>query len=238
MAGNTVKDLETNQVSAYLKEEGMFAHTLHFSPKGDLIATAGAYGMVHLWNLQGEKVKSFQADPDWINHVYFSKEGDRLLTINHYNSLEFRLWDLNGNLINELSDAYIGEFGNKDIYKIPGFGISSDWSVDEYSNDVQMSTDGKRIATAENNNLERNKVKVWDANGNQLAEYDGYAMALHPSGKQIVVVSPDDNIPRLWPVDDLEGLLKRGCDWLKPYLAVRYGHRPDYLYEEYQMCQK
>jgi DNA-binding CsgD family transcriptional regulator len=116
------------------------------------------------------------------------------------------------------------DLGNKGIYKIPGFGIGSNRSEDEYSNDVQMSTDGKRIATVENNNIERNKIKVWDEKGNQLAEYDGYAMTLHPNGDKIVVVSADDNIPRLWQIDDLDELLKRGCEWLDS--------------EEYRMCQQ
>jgi hypothetical protein len=53
-----------------------------------------------------------------------------------------------------------------------------------------------------------------------------------PDGKTITVVSREDNIPRVFPVDDLDGLLKRGCDWLRPYLETVRGSESDR-----QMCR-
>ena len=76
---------------------------------------------------------------------------------------------------------------------------------------LEKLTRTHRIATLGQDN----KVRVWDNKGNQLAEYEGYKMALSADGKQIVVVSQADNIPRVWQVSDVDGLLKRGCDWLR-----------------------
>jgi WD40 repeat protein len=76
---------------------------------------------------------------------------------------------------------------------------------------LEKLTRTHRIATLGQDN----KVRVWDNKGNQLAEYEGYKMALSADGQQIVVVSQADNIPRVWQVSDVDGLLKRGCDWLR-----------------------
>ncbi|MCY7394038.1 MAG: WD40 repeat domain-containing protein, partial [Leptolyngbyaceae cyanobacterium CAN_BIN12] len=96
----------------------------------------------------------------------------------------------------------------------PGwFGSALIW---ETTDRIQFSDRGDRIATLGNDG----KVRSWDNYGNQLGEYEGYAMALSPDGKQIVVVSQADNIPRIWRVDDLNGLIQRGCDWLREKIEI------------------
>ncbi len=124
--------------------------------------------------------------------------------------------------------AYLWDLKGKQLAALQGSQGWFEWTKFESNPDaVQISSDGARIATLGQDN----KVRVWDAKGNQIAEHEGYAMALSPDGKQIVVVSSKDNIPRMWRVDDLDGLLDRGCDWLRGYLAVASVSK-----EDRQMC--
>lgn len=75
--------------------------------------------------------------------------------------------------------------------------------------DVQFSANGKRMLT----NTGRT-IRVWDNQQRLIAEYPGYAAALSADGRQIVVASEETNASTIWQVDDVEGLLKRSCDWL------------------------
>ncbi|MBM0742306.1 AAA-like domain-containing protein [Phormidium sp. CLA17] len=100
-------------------------------------------------------------------------------------------------------------FWNFDGQPVATVGSSNHHPLSKISESVQFSDRGDRIATSDKDG----KVGVWDNYGNQLGEYEGYAMALSPDGKQIVVAQTD-NIPRIWRVDDLDGVIQRGCDWL------------------------
>ncbi len=234
-------------------------HALQFSPKGDSIAIAGG-SMVHLWDFRSKELVAFKAHPSWVNDVYFTPDGDRLITITPPSQGGLtvdldssgglvKLWDLRGNqlaildkgLFRSESDNYSTNalrqvFSSKSGRFVSPFSeVAFLWDVKgnqlatlqgregwfeknlEFNpHALQLSSDGERIATLGR----EDKVRVWDAKGNQIAEHEGYAMALSPDGKQVVVVSNKDNIPRMWRVDDLDGLLARGCDWgVRGYLA-------------------
>ncbi|MEH1986904.1 nSTAND1 domain-containing NTPase [Nostoc sp.] len=85
-------------------------------------------------------------------------------------------------------------------------------------NSVSFSPDGKTIATASSDNTAR----LWTLNGQLLQEFKGhqglvYSVSFSPDGKTIATAS-DDKTARLWPVDNLDQLLARGCNWLRDYL--------------------
>jgi WD40 repeat protein len=249
--GNTVQiwDMQGNQVATSPQILGRI-EDLQFNPQSNLIATAGGRGMVHLWNLQGQEVGSFQAHSSYIHRIYFSRNGEQIITVappEGAGYAVFKLWDLQGNLIKTIQDGTSSatarlSFTNDmsgTIFASEGerFAISFNrnaltWNLQgnlqaiegrigwfKYSNlypdALQVSLRGDRIAALG----EDNRIRVWDNNGNQIAEYEGYAMALSPDGKSIVVVSQADNTLRLWRLDDLDGLLQRGCDWLRPYFT-------------------
>ncbi len=44
-------------------------------------------------------------------------------------------------------------------------------------------------------------------------------MDFNADWSQILVTVPTDNSLKLWQVDDLDGLLARGCNWLKFHLS-------------------
>ncbi len=252
--GNTIQiwDLEGNQVVISPQILGSI-YALQFSPKGDSIATAGGHGMVRLWNLQGKELVAFKAHPSWVHDIYFTPDGDRIMAIKPDGA---RLWNLRGNQLaslEELDKRAVFSLNGKRFVRLSG-NVASVWDwqgnklatlqgregwfetiLEFYPNAVQLSSDGDseagrdsvlRIATQGKDGT----VRVWDSEGQQIAEYEGYAMALSPDGRQIVVVSKNDNIPRMWRVDDLDGLLKRGCDWLRVSIALGTSK------EDRQMC--
>jgi WD40 repeat protein len=227
--------------------------------------------MVRLLNLQGKEIVAFKAHPTFVNDVYFTVDGDRLITISSGGSAQ--LWDLQGNqlatikkgaLFSRESDGY--RFGSNALHRsvfspksgrfvtIIGDEIAFlwdlkgkqrgslqgrdgwfEWRVESNPNAVQLSSNGDREAGGDSvlriaTQGKDGTVRVWDSKGQQIAEYEGYAMALSPDGKEILVVSKNDNIPRIWRVDDLDGLLKRGCDWLRVSIALGTST------EDRQMC--
>ncbi|MCE2662510.1 MAG: hypothetical protein LW716_06930 [Microcystis sp. 53602_E8] len=66
---------------------------------------------------------------------------------------------------------------------------------------------------------------MWDAEtGREIASLNGHqdrvwTAAFSPDGKRIVTAS-SDKTARVWPVENLDRLLVRGCNWLKNYLIV------------------
>ncbi len=71
------------------------------------------------------------------------------------------------------------------------------------------------------------KFHIWDTSGKQLAEYKYSSTFIteakfSPDAKYILTHiqanQPQENEVLIWQIDDLDGLLTRGCDWLKDYL--------------------
>jgi WD40 repeat protein len=66
---------------------------------------------------------------------------------------------------------------------------------------------------------------VWDAKtGQEIAKLQGhenkvYAAQFSPDGQRIVSASADKTA-RVWPVENLDMPLTRGCHWLHNYLIV------------------
>lgn len=193
---------------------GSFA--MQFSPEGKHIITILPFGTIRLWDLQGRelatrrlKFNSESADNNgyYFPNTVFSPKGDRFVTC----------WNDN---------AFLGDLQGNKLATLQGCGYSDQGWVRSVYENIKLSSDGNRIATVG----EDGKVRIWNSKGNQIAEYEGHAMALSSDGKQIVVVSSKDNIPRLWRVDDLDGLLKRGCDWLRVSITLGTSN------EDRQMC--
>ncbi|NER80601.1 MAG: hypothetical protein F6K42_13710, partial [Leptolyngbya sp. SIO1D8] len=130
----------------------------------------------------------------------------------------------------DLPETDVAYLRNLDGKKNVVFQGHSSWfqgNIESDPNAIQVNHQGDRIATLG----EDGYVRVWDNAGNHLAEYEGYQMALSETGNEIVVVSRENHIPQVQRVDDLEGLLQRGCDWLRPYLEMHPNKLDD------QICQ-
>jgi WD40 repeat protein len=109
---------------------------------------------------------------------------------------------------------------------------------DEVVESAVFSPDGQRIVTTSRYETTSGVFtpKVWDTKGNLLAGFKGHQSIVNsaefsPDGQRIVTAS-DDGTAKVWRVDDLDGLLARGCDWLQDYL----GSHPD-ARERLRVCR-
>jgi WD40 repeat protein len=83
---------------------------------------------------------------------------------------------------------------------------------------VSFSPDGKLLATAGSDGT----AKVWNLSGQQVAEFKGhqgsvYEVSFSPDGK-LLATAGDDGTVRLLPVENLDQLLARSCNWVRDYL--------------------
>lgn len=85
------------------------------SADGQIIATAGRDGTVKLWNLEGQELRSFPGDNNWVTNITFGFN-DQLLVAGSKDG-KVRLWNLQGKLLDTLE-------GHRS--KITHLGFSSD----------------------------------------------------------------------------------------------------------------
>lgn len=219
-------------------------HTIAFSSDGQHFATMEGVQTLRLWTLQGQAVTSFLVGSAWVNQIRFTTNGQRLITLadGNANMSPVQRWDLQGNrvstrrpaqwmretflfstpggytFVNSEADQFVSPQGDQAyVWNLNGLITTlrgrQNWLMlsPTQSNTIQVSADGQRIATLGSDR----HVRVWDANGNQLAEYEGSAMALSTDGKSIVVVSKE-NILQQWHIRNLDELIQQACNWMRP----------------------
>jgi len=169
-------------------------NTISFSPDGQLIATAGADGTVCLWKHSGQLLAEVKTYQGAVQGVSFSPDGQHLATAGSNGTV--RAWNRSGQLLAEV-ETHQG--------KVHG---------------VSYSPDGQLIATAGENGT----VRLWNRSRQLVAEVKTQQgvvedVSFSPDGQQVATAGIDGTV-RLWPVQDLDELLARGCDWLRDYLAI------------------
>jgi WD40 repeat protein len=216
-----------------------------FNSKSDrVVGVGGKSDILRIWNLKDNQ--SLDLKVGFFKDCGFTSDGERIVTVSDQ---VIQLWDLQGNRLTNLqpkpnpglnwlsatsnlgytafnsqSDRFISLFNETALlWDLQGNVLANIQGKQGWFETVWLSDDGKRFAALGRDEI----IRIWDDRGQQIAEYEGYAMAMRPDGKEIVVVSREGNIPRVFPLNDLDGLLKRGCDWLRPYLTTGGGSDSD-----------
>ena len=158
------------------------AYGLTFDRSGTLLATAGAEGIVKVWNVvEGKMTHLIRAHRGWASGVAFSVDSSRLATSGQDGMV--RIWDIGPG----------GGDGGREMLSLAGhegpvFGVA-------------FSADGRRIASAGADGT----VRVWEPgrSGSEAVavirghKSDVMGVAFHPDGTRIASAGADRHV-RIW----------------------------------------
>lgn len=173
--------------------------SIRFSPDGRYLATASSDRTSQIWDLKTEQlVTQLSGHQDTVSWVDFSPNSQTIVTASHDGTA--RLWDLKGNLIAELI----------------GHSRRITW--------VGFSPNGSYIATASADN----QVILWRFQGKQtyqMRRFNGYSgevfSASFSPDEGTIAISDGTGTITLWPIENLDMLIERGCTWVRQFNAPK-----------------
>jgi hypothetical protein len=159
---------------------------------GKTLATAGFDGSVKLWTQDGTPITRLDAGQGSVRSLSWTGYGQTLGTGGDDGSV--KLWKQDGTAITRLDAGQDGV-------------LSLGWTGD-----------GQTLATGGYDG----SVKLWKRDGTLITRLDagrgGVRSLSWTADGQILATGGEDGSVKLWPIEDLDALLVRGCNWLKSYL--------------------
>ncbi|RCJ19564.1 hypothetical protein A6770_05315 [Nostoc minutum NIES-26] len=192
--------------------------SVHFSPDNKQIAILDNDGSLSLWKRRvilkrkPQRIALLKENRESVNDIAFSPDWKFIATVGKDKIV--RLWNQSGKLQHRLK-------GHENTIL-----------------QIHFSADGQRIIT-----LDAHKIRVWSLSGEQIAQFEEpkssfLDVAVSPDSKQLAVLIVPSNVEggsskvRILPVDNLDSLLERSCNWLRDYLL----NNPNATDEDRKMC--
>jgi WD40 repeat protein len=163
-------------------------------------------GMIRLYPLNGDHPLEFKTPPTLSGKFPdLSEKSLRIGAISPNNQI-IAITDWNGgevNIVNTKGDRL-------STLRVPR-APKQQASLGGY---IQFSSDGKRIFS-----FTQSKLKIWTVYGELIEERDyvGSKSAINPDGNTMVMATESGEVA-LYPIENLNDLLARGCEHLKIYL--------------------
>ncbi|NEQ81325.1 MAG: sugar-binding protein [Moorea sp. SIO2I5] len=235
-------------------------NSVSFSPDSQIIASASEDSTVKLWTREGKLLRTLGGDKghtDAINRVSFSPDGQLIASASDDKTV--KLWKQDGTLMNtlpgdrKLSSVSFSPDGERIVAGAAG-GFIVIWTRTDISwqqfeservvghtktvHDVSFHPHRNIIASASTDGT----VKLWDPNGiliRTLTESSERVESVNfsPDGETLVWINAANRVS-IWNSDysqfnDVNYLLKRGCDQIGNYLK----NNPNVNPEDKELCE-
>jgi WD40 repeat protein/uncharacterized caspase-like protein len=248
-AGEQILTASADSTAKLWSSEGAALHTfqLHsevnsalFSPDGEYVLTVANDSAAKIWAKNGILLETLQHH-DVMNQATFSPDGRRVLTASADSTA--MLWQVDGRRLaafkhhSEVKSAIFSPDG-RFILTADADGIAKLWKangsfVDSFEHHsavtaATFSPDSKLILTASRNEDESDSAKLWNLQGELLADFKKHAdvikcVAFSPDGKRAITASNDGNAMIWWtPAAIYEWLKTAPVYHLTPAEEIQY----------------
>ncbi|MGB7088007.1 MAG: caspase family protein [Phormidesmis sp.] len=191
-----------------LRAEGSSISRLTFSADGQSLASAGADGLIEVWDVRsGRSRQQLQEHIGQVHSIDFSPVNSRQLVSAGADGT-IRLWDVElGKSVGSPFQVYAQEILS-----------------------VAFSPDGLSLVSGDRTG----SVQLWDiVNTEQIAAWQAHSSAVQDvrfsaDAQQLVTASSDGSV-KIWPIESFEQLMVRGCERANNFLQTQAELNPNQL---------